>query len=49
MGRPTTKADLISAANENYDKLNSLINSMTEKELTTPFNFEGDDKKKEAH
>lgn len=49
MGRPTTKTDLITAANVNYEKLNSLINSMTEKELSTLFYFEGDDKKKEAH
>jgi len=49
MGRPTTKADLISAATENYKKLNALIDAMTEKELSTPFSFENDEKKKEAH
>lgn len=49
MARPQTKADLIIAANENYEKLNKLIDSMSEKELATPFNFEDDEKKKEAH
>ena len=49
MGRPTTKHDLIIAANENYKRLNALINSMTEEELSIPFSFEEDDKKKEAH
>ncbi len=49
MGRPTTKADLIIAANANYQKLNAMIDAMTEKELSTPFNFAGDIKKKEAH
>lgn len=49
MGRPTTKSDLISTASSNYEKMNRLISSLTEKELSTPFNFTGDDKKKEAH
>jgi len=49
MGRPTTKAELISAANDNYKKMNDLIDSMSENELSTPFGFEGDTKKKEAH
>lgn len=49
MGRPMTKADLITAASENYQKLNAFINAMTEKALSTPFSFENDDKKKEAH
>ena len=49
MGRPTTKTDLISVANNNYEKLNILISHMTEKELSTPFDFSKDNKKKEAH
>lgn len=49
MGRPTTKTDLLTAAATNYEKLNDLIQSLTEKELTTPFNFAGDPKKTEAH
>lgn len=47
MGRPTTKADLISEATITFDELNTLILSLTEKELTTPYVF--DEKKKEAH
>lgn len=49
MGRPTTKSDLISIATSNYEKMKLLISSLTEKELSTPFDFMGDDKKKEAH
>lgn len=49
MPRPQTKADLIEAANTNYDKLLKLIDSMTEQELNTPYDFSGDEKKKEAH
>ena len=49
MARPQTKKDLIEAATTNYDKLLNLIDSMTEEELNTPFNFSKDEKKKEAH
>ena len=49
MGRPTTKSDLISAANSNYEKLNQIMDSLTETELSTPFDFSGDEKKTEAH
>lgn len=49
MGRPQTKKDLIEAATINYEKLIELIDEMTEKELTTPFDFSKDEKKKEAH
>lgn len=49
MSRPTTKTDLISAAATNYEKMNILISGLTEKELSAPFNFSGDEKKKEAH
>lgn len=49
MSRPTTKTDLISAAATNYEKMNILISALTEKELSAPFNFSGDEKKKEAH
>lgn len=49
MGRPKTKAELLTAATENYGKLNAFIGSMTEKELTAPFDFSADEKKKEAH
>ena len=49
MGRPTTKTDLLTAAAANYEKLNAFISELTEKELTTPFDFSSDEKKKEAH
>ena len=49
MGRPATKTDLLTAANTNFEKLNTLISGLTEQELTTPFDFSGDMKKKEAH
>ena len=49
MGRATTKSDMINAAISNYEKMNTLISELTEKELSTPFDFAGDDKKKEAH
>ncbi len=49
MARPTTKAGLMAAATDNYRKLNVLIAGMTQKELTTDFDFAGDGKKKEAH
>lgn len=49
MGRPATKADLMTAASANYEKMNTFISEMTEKERTTPFDFTGDEKKKEAH
>ena len=49
MPRPTTKTGLLEAAAENYSKLNELISSLTEEQLSTPFDFSGDEKKKEAH
>ncbi|MDD3222904.1 MAG: ClbS/DfsB family four-helix bundle protein [Clostridia bacterium] len=49
MGRATTKSDLITAAGGNYEKLEVLISELTEQELSTPFDFSGDEKKKEAH
>lgn len=49
MGRPTTKDELLSAANENYEKMNKLILLLTEKELSTLFDFSRDEKKKERH
>lgn len=49
MGRAASKTDLINTAQINYKKLNELIGSMTEKELSAPFNFSADEKKKEAH
>lgn len=49
MSRPTTKADFITAANENYKKLNTIISGLTKKEISTIFDFSNDEKKKEAH
>lgn len=49
MPRPSTKTDLLQAANENYEKLNNLISCLTEAELNTDFDFSDDAGKKEAH
>lgn len=49
MGRPTTKTDLMAAAAANYEKMNIFISGLTEKELSMPFDFSKDEKKKEAH
>lgn len=49
MARPQTKQDLCVAAKENYDKLRTLIASMSDVELETPYDFSTDAKKKEAH
>ena len=49
MARPQTKENLMIAAKENFEKLNTLILKMSDKELTTPFDFSKDEKKKEAH
>lgn len=49
MPRPRNKDDLVKAADEQYKKLNDFIDSMTEKELTTEFDFSSDPKKTERH
>lgn len=49
MPRPATKTDLIAAANERFDKMWALIESMTEDELNMPFEFGDDPKDKEVH
>lgn len=49
MARPKTKNELLEAAELNYDKLLKLIDSMTDIELNTEFDFSADTKKKEAH
>lgn len=49
MARPTSKADLLSAATERFEELNALINGLSGQELNTPFDFSQDAKKKEAH
>jgi len=49
MSRPTTKQELLTAAESGYEKLMSVISEMTEAELSTPFDFSLDAGKKEAH
>ncbi len=49
MSRPTTKKDLIEAADSNFEKLCQLVASMSEKDLKTKFDFSDNEKKKEAH
>jgi hypothetical protein len=49
MPRPATKKDLISAANEQFDKMWALIDSMTEEERGKPFKFGDDPGEEEAH
>lgn len=51
MSRPTTKPDLIEAANKQFDKLLQMIDSLTDEEQNAPFDFGGDflQKQKEAH
>lgn len=49
MGRPQTKTDLIEAATENYQKLLTMIDSMTVTEKQTEYDFSNDEKKTEAH
>lgn len=49
MARPTTKAELIQSSAENYEELNALISSLTEKELATPFDFAKMRSKTQAH
>ena len=49
MGRATTKEDLLKSSEENFEKLLEMIQGMSEKELNTVFDFEGQPSKKEAH
>ena len=49
MPRPTTKEQLLNAANEQSEKLRKLIDSMSEGEMNTPFDFGDNPKLKEAH
>ena len=51
MPRPTTKPDLIQSANEQFERLWKLIDSITSDEQNAPFNFSDDflQKQKEAH
>ncbi len=49
MARATTKSDLLKTAAEQFEKLEQLIDSMTEHEQTATFNFGADFNKNEAH
>ena len=49
MPRPTTKPDLITAADEQFERMWKLIASMTNDEQNTIFNFGDNFNKKEAH
>lgn len=49
MPRARSKADLLQAAQDQYQKLTSLIESLTGAELNTPFDFTNDPKKTERH
>ena len=49
MARPTTKIDLITAANEQFAKMWTLIDSMTQDEQLATLNFGDDFNKTEAH
>ncbi|PIE80816.1 MAG: hypothetical protein CSA15_01410, partial [Candidatus Delongbacteria bacterium] len=41
--------DLLEASKSNFEKLNELINNLSEEEFNTEFDFSDDIKKKEAH
>ncbi len=49
MARPKTKEELLEASNSNFEKLWQLIDSLSDKEFNTEFDFSKDEKKKEAH
>lgn len=49
MPRPQTKKDLLIAANDGFDKLFAMIDSMTLEEQNAVFSFPVTEKDKEAH
>lgn len=49
MARASTKRDLMAAANEQFDKLWKLIDTMSEEDQNATFSFGNDLNKKEAH
>lgn len=49
MSRPTTKSELLDAAERGYRKMNEIILQTEGNELEIPFDFANDEKKKEAH
>lgn len=49
MARATTKAELLQSAEKNYGEMNALISSLTEKELSTAFDFTKMKSRTQAH
>lgn len=49
MARASSKEDLVKDSNDNFEKLFSLVESLSDEELNTDFDFSMDEKKKEAH
>lgn len=49
MARPTTKIELLTAANTQFEKMWKLIDGMTADEQTAKFCFDITEKDKEAH
>ena len=49
MSRPITKPELIAAAEDQFKKLNGLIDSMSQKDQVAAFNFGDISNRKEAH
>lgn len=49
MPRPTNKTELTAAANEQFEKLWTVIDTMSEEALNTEFDFSTEASKKEAH
>ncbi len=49
MARPKTKEELLEVSKSNFEKLWQLIDSLSENEFNTEFDFSKDEKKKEAH
>ena len=49
MSRPVTKSELLNAAEKNYEEMNKLISTLSEKELETSFDFTKMKSRKEAH
>ena len=48
MPRPTSKDDLLTLSEENFNKLMQTVDGMSKKAMNAPFDFSGDNKK-EAH
>lgn len=49
MGRPQSKSELLIEGEKGFNKLQTLISTLSNLELETEFDFSKDEKKKEAH